>query len=226
MKPTVWQVYNGEIVSLRREGHTLQQIGDHVGVTRERIRQILNEHYGKVEILLLPEIKVAKLIGCTSNRLEQLRDRGLIHPARIGYYYRYSRDDIEMAMLALQRWCKHCGKVLPLKRKTRQYCPECSKEQIRYNYPFRSEDGKRKHSELTRKWLKQHPERWKELSKKALQKYGEKKRREHYALTEYLVLKGSVLPIGSVFKAVGCKNNYLILENGLSIPTFCVRRVR
>lgn len=224
MKPTVWQVYNGEIFSLRRGGHTLQQIGDRVGVTRERIRQILNEHYGKVEILLLTETKVAEIIGCRTALLFRLREQGLIHPTRIGHYFRYSHDDIETAMLALQRSCKHCGESIPLKVKTRVYCPECSKEQVRYNYPFLSEEGKRKLLKLTREWQKQHPERYREINRKAQQKHSKKKRREHYAVTEYVVIKGNIMPIGSVFKAIGYKNRHLILENGLSIPIFCVRK--
>lgn len=45
-KSPVWEIYNGQIKELRNQGLTLQAIGNQVGVTRERIRQILNEHYG------------------------------------------------------------------------------------------------------------------------------------------------------------------------------------
>ncbi len=39
------QVLIGHMATMRKEGHTLQSIGDTFGITRERVRQILNKHY-------------------------------------------------------------------------------------------------------------------------------------------------------------------------------------
>lgn len=218
-RQSVWQVYNVQIAELRKQGHTLQEIGDRVGVTRERVRQILEEHYGRIEIPLLPECKAAELIGCNPTRLDKLRRLGIIQPKRQGRCFRYSREDIEEAMLALQKQCLHCGEALRLKGRERKYCPACSKECRRYYYPFYGEEKKRKHNEKTRHWAEQHQEALREIHRKATRKYAERKRKEHYAVTEYLVVRGDILPVGSVIKAVGCKNNHLILKDGLTIPT-------
>lgn len=225
-RQSVWQVYNGQIAELRKQGNTLQQIGNRVGVTRERIRQILKEQYGKIEIPLLPEYKAAELIGCSYWRLRCLRKSSVINPIHMGHYWRYSLDDMEAAMLAVLRFCKHCGEPLPLESPLSVYCPKCSKEMVRYNYPFRSDEGKKRYREAVRRWQQQHPERVRELARKASLKYSRKKSKEHFAVTQYLIVKGNILPIGSVVKAVGCKNSYLILEDGLTIPINYVGKVK
>ena len=37
----VVEIYDGQIADMRRDGFTLQRIGDKIGVSRERVRQIL-----------------------------------------------------------------------------------------------------------------------------------------------------------------------------------------
>jgi len=171
---SVWEVYNGEIATMRRQGQTLQEIGDQVGVTRERIRQILCEHYGKVEILILNETRLAKILGCRVSRLEKLRQEGIINPKRHGYFWYYDRNEAEKTMLALQRWCQHCGEPLAINHQGK-YCPKCQKEYQRYGYPFLSDDAKRRHSKSCQAWRIQNPERARELQLKAMEKYLEKK---------------------------------------------------
>ena len=43
---------NDEILKLREKGYTLQRIGDEYGITRERVRQILDRMYNKVSSAL------------------------------------------------------------------------------------------------------------------------------------------------------------------------------
>lgn len=164
---------------MRTEGNTLREIGETVGVSRERVRQILAQCYGGAKILLLPESRVEDLIGCSRGRLARLRENGIINPKHTSWFWLYDRDEIEKAMLALQRSCPYCGKLLPLKTQGK-YCSECSRERMRYHYPFLSEEAKRQNIERTRRWHKGHPERTREINIKARAKYREKKRLEKY----------------------------------------------
>ena len=185
-KPSVWETYNGQLVTLRRQGNTLQAIGDTVGVTKERIRQVLAARYGRVEVELLPEAGAARVIGCGSWQLAKLREGGITHPVRLGHWFwLYDRDEIEKATLTLQlqKSCPHCGKPLPLGKRGK-YCPECSKERIRYHYPFLSEEARKRATQACVRWGKKHPERCREINKRAAEKYLVKKRRERLSAIE------------------------------------------
>lgn len=224
-KLPAWETYNGQIADMRRQGHTLQEIGNTVGVTRERVRQILTEHYGRVEISLFKEAGAAKIIGCSAERLKKLRENGVVVPTRSGkWFWLYSRGEMEKAMLALQRNCEHCGAPLPIKNIGKR-CPKCKADYVRNTYPFKNDEGKRKHIESCIRWQKNHPERHRKLCNKAVKKYQQRKNKEHYAKTQYLVVYGEVMPIGSIVKATGCENSHLILENGLRISTLHVKKI-
>ena len=71
----VVETFNGEISALRRDGYSLQSIGDVIGVTRKRVRQILNEYYSGTAIPLLAESQVAKLCGCSYMTIRKLQSR-------------------------------------------------------------------------------------------------------------------------------------------------------
>ncbi len=105
-KPSVWELRIPQMVEMRRSGYTLQEIGDCFGVTRERIRQILQENCGKIEIPLLTETMVAKEIGCPIGRLRKLRIQGLVKPRhrRKNLHY-YDKGELENVKLALRKHC-------------------------------------------------------------------------------------------------------------------------
>lgn len=86
-------------------------------------------------------------------------------------------------------------------------------------------EKKKQHLNRTMNWVKRHPERSKELLEKAQAKYKAKKRTEYFAITEYVVARGTALPKGTIVKAVGSKNHHLILDSGLMIPILHVRKV-
>lgn len=159
----VLETYNGEIANMRRQGYTLQAIGDTVGVSRERIRQILFKYYPGVKMSLLPENQMAKVIGCLPDRLTKLRTSGMVNPKHLGKFYLYSTEDMGEAMLALQRNCSHCGAHLPLKGNSRKYCPECSRESRRYHYPFMSEEAKKKDKQAKEKYYQRIKKQAKEV---------------------------------------------------------------
>ena len=177
--PTVWETYDGLVKKLRDDGFSLQAIGNEVGVTRERIRQILNEHYGTTKISgFTNRVKLAKVIGCSEYRLRKLEKECKINPIRHKWFYLYSKDEAEKAVLALQKNCVHCGESLPLKHQ-QKYCLKCRNDYKRYNYPFLSEEAKKKCREASKSWQETHPERTRELNKRAKDKYEAKRRISH-----------------------------------------------
>lgn len=215
-----------KMYALKRRGYSLQWIGDRFGVTRERVRQILAKHYGEIHIELLPENKVARVIGCTVSRLKALKQKGILTPKHYGHAWLYKRDEMEKAILALQRNCQHCGQPILVGDGGWKYCPECREEHKRYSYPFRTGEGKKKCEEASRSWKRRNPEKARISQKRAEQKRQEKRRREHYSIQRYIVVsKSEIMPIGSVFKAIGSKNSHLILANGTAIPVRCVRKL-
>lgn len=223
VKLSVWETYNDQIADMRRQGHTLQVIGSTIGVTRERVRQIIKEHYGEIKRNLLTEPNVARIIGCSVTRLQNLRRSGVINPIRYEGFHFYDRSETEKAMLVLQRNCKHCRIPLPIQNISK-YCSRCQAEYRRYAYPFLSDEARKKANECSKRWQKEHPEQFRKTSRRAVRKYSEKKRQEHYAKTQYVVVGGEAMPIGSIFKAIRCENSYLVLENGLRISVTNVRK--
>ncbi len=124
MCKSIFEIYGDFIKAMREHGYSLQAIGDTIGVTKQAVDLALKTHYPGVKPMLIPEEAVAKMIGCSIYRLRILRKKGTINPKHRNSIWRYSRDDIDAAMVALQRVCAHCGKPLPLKW-NRKYCDIC-----------------------------------------------------------------------------------------------------
>ena len=220
--PNTWNLYNGQLMDMRQSGLTLQAIGDKVGRTRERVRQVLKEHYRTTKIRgLIAREPLAARLGCSYQRLEDLEKLGIIKSLHSGWFYLYDKIEAEKARLALIRFCEHCGKPLPLKDATK-LCPECQQERKRYAYPFFSEETKKRVGKRCYAWMKRNPEKNKELRRRG----EEKRRKEHYSTTTYEVFRGTTLPVGTIITAVGCKNGHLILEDGSTIPAGLVRKIR
>jgi len=218
----VVDIYNGEIVAMRKDGDTLQSIGDKVGVTRERVRQILNEYYGGTKTSFLSEHQVAILCGCSDQIIGRMRKQGLVNPRLSGYYHLYDRDEVEKAYLAYLRQCAMCGVSIGL---TRKYCKECSAERQRYYYPYLTQEAKKKVNRIKMNWVKNHPERAKVIQARATKRYNKKRSKIHFAETWYEVTwPNAVLPMGMVFQAVGRLGGFFLLADGLKIPLSHVRK--
>ena len=130
-KSSVWKSHNLKIIQMRQSGYTLQESGDSIGITRERVRQIISEQYGKIEIPLLTESRMAKEIGCPVWRLARLRRQGVLNPRPRGkYLHYYDRSELEKLKLALKRYCPHCGEPLAMNLIGR-YCPKCQRDHDR-----------------------------------------------------------------------------------------------
>jgi len=218
---SVREVYNGQIAVWREQGYTLQQIGDRVGVTRERVRQIINQFYAGT-FPRFPNLEsVSKLLGCSRDRLLRLRKEGISTPERIGGQWRYSPEDIEIIMLALHKNCPVCGKPVPVNRK--YCCPECQRARWKNRYRHSSEEAKEKHKARVRDWERRNPEKRREMTIRALKRYTEKRKREFWASKpQYIVLRGELK--GKIVTAIGRDRQFLILEDGTKLPPFILKR--
>jgi len=220
-KKTIWQTYNGILAKMRQSGSTLVEIGNAVGVSRERIRQILNENYDEIKRTCLTEKEVVLLLGCSVSKLGRLRRQGILKPRHTSSLYLYDAEEVKKARLAMR--CAFCGEPLP--KYARKYCDRCSKESRRSPWKFRSEEAKQRCTNASRRWQEAHPERYKEIEGRAQQAYQDKHRKQHFANTHYVVIRGNTLPIGSIFKATGAKGWHFILEDGRRISVNNVRRL-
>ncbi len=166
----VFQIYNGQILEMRREGRTLQMIGDTIGVTRERIRQVLNKYYGGTDMPFLTIRELAQRVGYSEHTVYRLTRAGILNPKRVGWLYLFGKEDIKKAIAAMS--CKHCG--APRVKRSRLYCAACSLERRRYPYPFMNDEAKRHHNAACRRWEELYPERKGEIHRRAAKKYYEK----------------------------------------------------
>jgi len=138
MKST-WDIYNGQIHDLRQEGASLQRIGDEVGRTRERVRQILKEHYGNTEIRgFITTKELAKQAGCPINLIYKLIKYGLIETKYSSKKHRLWKPKIVPSVIEViekqKARCEICGKPIKWGKRCEEHrnvkltCFECGKE--------------------------------------------------------------------------------------------------
>ena len=91
-----------EVVKLRETGLSYAEIGRRVGITRERVRQILNEKPGPQKPVGQPKVMlttrdVAHLLGLHYNTVRRWSKRGILKSYRIGARgdRRFKREDID-----------------------------------------------------------------------------------------------------------------------------------
>jgi len=128
------------IYELRQSGATLQQIGNKMGRTKERIRQILVENYGSSKCPLVSSYKLASMLGSSPRQILGLYQDGVIvpefefntgnrhfllwSPATMRHINAYYKE---------RRLCKICHR--PLTKGRWSYCSdECLSESHKYKY--------------------------------------------------------------------------------------------
>lgn len=213
--------YNERIATLKKDGLTLEQIAEQFGVTRQRIHQILKQYHPYAQSKYTTEKSASRIVGVN---LWYLRKRGLItcHYVSPGRY-RYSKADIERALHIAYHLCHRCGVKTHYRRR---FCPSCSKEARRNPYPYRSPEGKRKCSEASRNWIVNHPERAREIQRKAWAKYQRKKSVVECANAVYIIRCDGHFPKGMVFRAVAREIGCLVLITGDRVCNTQVKRIQ
>ncbi len=125
---------------LRSTGATLQEIGDRLGRSKERIRQILVKNYGSTECRLFSTEQLADQTNLSRYQIMKLYRDGVIAPERgwetgCGRYLLWSAITISKIKVyeREKRLCKICGGPIP---RGRSVCcsQECLEESRKYKY--------------------------------------------------------------------------------------------
>jgi excisionase family DNA binding protein len=163
---------NSDIALLRRNGHTLSAIGARYGLTRERVRQILAKQAvdGFADLVTLAE--AADRLGCNVTRLRRMIKGGELSPIRLDGARRFLVSTVQVEQLAADtavQWrCTVCGRPLPARR--RKYCSaECYERH--WSYRNWSPQRKDKHRRLVERWRAEHPDKARQIRRRAGRKY-------------------------------------------------------
>lgn len=148
------------IYNMRQSGATLQRIGDEVGITKERVRQILVENHGSTKHQLISSEQLSRVLGLPRNRVIELYQDSVITPVAEWnrgnhHYLLFSPTTAEQVISYYKshRLCRICRRPIPRGRWV--YCSEqCYKEGHKYRY--RSPESREKHCISVRKWGKSH----------------------------------------------------------------------
>ncbi len=187
---SVIEFLDGDIKRLREAGYTLQQIAEKGGVTRERIRQIIERYYPGVEPKLLLQSEVAKRFGVPRSTLEGFIERGLTHPIKRGSRYRYDDKALEEVKKALNTPCRICGQ--PIASGNTRLCEKCSimmrNPKTRLKLPGELE----KHRKAVKLWREKHAKAvklWREKHAKAVKLWQEKAKSRRELLKRKIIEK-------------------------------------
>lgn len=223
-KLSVMELLDGEIKLLREAGYSLEQIAEKGGVTRERIRQIINRFYPGVKSKLLSERQVAKTFGVSPSTISSLRRRGLIHPVKIGDTYRFDEKTVEEVKTALNRPCRICG--TPIFPGNTKLCEKHSAmmrdQKLRLSLPGERETLKK----AVKRWNETHMEEVRILRRNNSAKFRARISKRNYEISRYKVrLTYPGFKPGEQFKAIGFRDNKLLLADGRMIPIILVTKV-
>ena len=149
-------VYPNIAYTMRRSGATLQQIGEKIGRTKERVRQILLEKYRSAGHELISTEQLRRRLGLSRPRVMKLYHDNIIAPRREWetngtYFLLWSPDAVKKARSYLTAGvlCKICNRPVPKGR--RIYCSdECYCEGHKYKY--KSAEAKKRHLDSIRRY--------------------------------------------------------------------------
>jgi predicted nucleic acid-binding Zn ribbon protein len=128
------------IFEMRKAGCPMREIAERVGISKERVRQILSRNSGTTKHEWCSTLQLCEISGLPRNRVLELQQIGVIQPAftwGIGkrHYLLWSRDAVKSITeyYSTHHFCKVCNKPLPKKRIL--FCSdECRQERHKYKY--------------------------------------------------------------------------------------------
>lgn len=172
------KAHAGTIIQMRQSGASLQQIADRLGISRERVRQLLVRHCGstRVDAYLLGMTELARGVGCSTSYIRKLRRRGITRPAKIvgkkKTLWKPETVDTILTYMASHR-CPICNGTVPGNRQS--YCSwTCLAEARRHRYMKMTDHEKKLHNKKVARWEKSHPAEA-EIMQRKQKKYWAKK---------------------------------------------------
>ena len=228
----VHDIYGGQIAEWRKQGETLQMIGDKTGVCRERIRQILNQHYHGTVSNYFKECEVAKILEISVARVANLRLKGLVHPLRIGLFWLYDIAQIKKLIILITHYCKNCGVQLSGQR--RIWCEKCYAEFYRNQYKFMTPERKKVHIQRVTTWISEHPEQFRPILSRANKKwqknhpekmklYAQRRKDKFWSSSpQYVIVRGK--RTGETVTGIGYEKGCIKLLDGTKIPNNYVHK--
>jgi len=213
-----------EIARLRAEGHSLAYIGKALGISRQRVWQLIKEHSPHLRLApstLISTPEAARQLGVTVDRLRRDISRRGIKPMvrdTVKGPMLWDAEAIQRLKFALSR-CWICG--APVGPGRQRYCSEkCRLESMKYRN--RPKEVQEAHRARTKRWAIAHPERAREISLRAKKAY----QRRRLSGRRYLVAKrNSSIPVGEVVVYVGTpKQAWVTVAKAplFSIPASCL----
>lgn len=217
----VIELLDGDIKKMREAGYTLAQIAQRGGVTRERIRQVINTFYPGTKPKTLTESQTAKMLGVTLDIIKGLRIKGVIQPIKIGAFYRYDRKNLRKIKAALNRFCRVCGNPVP--PGNTKLCESCSVKMRNPKLRLSLPGERQKQKDGQKRWVMKRGEQ----EKIRMDAYNAKVSRINYEESVYQVsFSCSGFEIGEQFKAIGSRDNKLLLADGRIIPIAAIVKIK
>jgi predicted Fe-S protein YdhL (DUF1289 family) len=128
------------IFDMRRSGAPMREIAEKVGVSKERVRQILSRNLGTTRHEWLSTLQLCSMTGLPRNRIMELHGHGVIVPASnwdagSRHYFLWDAETVKTIIdyYDTHHLCRVCNKPLPKNRIA--FCSdECRQECHKYKY--------------------------------------------------------------------------------------------
>jgi predicted Fe-S protein YdhL (DUF1289 family) len=126
------------IFEMRRAGAPMRKIAEKVGISKERVRQILALDNGSTRHEWLPTLQLCAMTGLPRNRVLKLHEKGIIVPASSWsagkmHYFLWAADSVNtiVTYYDTHHLCRVCNQRLPKNR--RLFCSDgCRQERHKY----------------------------------------------------------------------------------------------
>ena len=128
------------IFEMRQAGFPMREIAEKVGVSKERVRQILSRNAGSTKHEWFSTLQLCEESSLPRNRVLELQKQGVIKPAfewGIGkrHYLLWPHEAVKAIAdyYSTHHFCQVCNKPLPKKRVL--FCSDlCRQERHKYKY--------------------------------------------------------------------------------------------
>lgn len=128
------------IYQMRQAGAPMREIAERVGISKERVRQILTRNIGTTKHEWFSTLQLCEESGLPRNRVLELQKQGVITPAStwgIGkrHYFLWSKEAVKAITdyYSTHHFCQMCN--IPLPKKRILFCSDvCRQERHKYKY--------------------------------------------------------------------------------------------